>query len=194
MKLIAAVDSKWAIGNNGDLLFRFPEDMRRFKDITMESKIVIMGRKTFESMNCKPLKDRINFVISRDPEFKYRYDSKNNIFVLNKCENIFPAITNALYPGDFSEEEMNKLCIIGGAQIYSFFLPYCSDAYITKIDSISKEADTYFPINLDENPDWTLKRSELGKECINIGYKYTFNHYENNNVKGQFYVDIKIGD
>ena len=65
MKLIAAVDNEWNIGNKGNLLFSLPDDMKFFRTTT-SGKIVVMGRKTLESFpGSKPLKNRINIVLSR---------------------------------------------------------------------------------------------------------------------------------
>ena len=65
MKLIAAVDNEWNIGNKGGLLFSLPDDMKFFRTTT-SGKIVVMGRKTLESFpGSKPLKNRVNIVLSR---------------------------------------------------------------------------------------------------------------------------------
>ena len=65
MKLIVAVDNKWGIGRDNDLLFSIPEDMKFFRTTTL-NKVVIMGRKTLESFpGGNPLKNRVNIVLSR---------------------------------------------------------------------------------------------------------------------------------
>ena len=65
MKLIAAADKEWNIGNKGNLLFSLPEDMKFFRTTT-SGKVVVMGRKTLESFpGSKPLKNRVNIVLSR---------------------------------------------------------------------------------------------------------------------------------
>jgi len=72
MKAIAAVDLNWGIGYRGNLLERIPEDMKFFKQMTI-GKVVIMGRKTFESLPGKePLKDRVNIVLSKNEGFNNR--------------------------------------------------------------------------------------------------------------------------
>ena len=63
---IVAVDNNWGIGYNGDLLEHIPEDLKYFKALTT-GHVVVMGRKTWDSLPQKPLKDRLNIVVSRQP-------------------------------------------------------------------------------------------------------------------------------
>ena len=73
---IVAVDEDWGIGFNGELLEKIPEDMEFFKDLT-SNHIVVMGRKTWDSLPNKPLKDRINIIISNSMfpfQGKYQWD------------------------------------------------------------------------------------------------------------------------
>ena len=67
--MIAAIDPHFGLGQNGSLLFRIPEDLRLFKQLTSDN-VVLMGRKTFDSICCKPLPDRINIVISSKKDFE----------------------------------------------------------------------------------------------------------------------------
>ena len=173
MKLIVAVDKNWAIGNNGDLLYRFPEDMRFFKEITTNAGIVIMGRKTYESLNCIPLKNRINWVLSRDKDFAKTH---SEIKVFDSLDEIMRNIRDP-YSGNFITDP-NNICVIGGREIYNLFLPFVNEAYVTKIMSSKSEVDTYFPINLDEDSKWKLVESTPGKDCERIGTLYSFNRYE----------------
>ena len=69
IKLIAATDLRFGIGKDGSLLFKIPEDLRLFKQLTT-GNIVLMGRKTFESIGCIPLTDRINIVISSAKKYE----------------------------------------------------------------------------------------------------------------------------
>lgn len=73
---VVAVNSNWGIGNNNQLLYHIKEDMRRFKTLT-ENNVVIMGRKTFDSLpNRTPLSNRINVVITTD---KHKQFTKKRI-------------------------------------------------------------------------------------------------------------------
>ena len=72
MNLIVAADKNWSIGNQGQLLVSIPEDKRMFREETL-GKVIIMGRKTLESLPGKqPLYGRINIVLTRNPDYKVR--------------------------------------------------------------------------------------------------------------------------
>ena len=133
---IVAVDNNWGIGFNGDLLERIPEDMKNFVHLTT-GNVVIMGRKTWDSLPKKPLPNRTNIVITSNPnmyndaEFMDLFDAKLYL-IYNKNDNIF---------------------IIGGGKIYEELLPVCDRVYVTKIFKDHDQVDTYFP-NLDESDEW----------------------------------------
>ncbi|ADY54672.1 dihydrofolate reductase [Syntrophobotulus glycolicus DSM 8271] len=140
MKALVAVDLNWGIGYRGNLLKRIPEDMKLFKRLTL-GKVVIMGRATFESLPGKEaLKDRINIVLSKNDDYE-----KANVTVCHSLQELFPEIQK------YSSED---IFIIGGETIYSQLLPFCSQAYITKIQN-KYAADKYFP-NIDQDRSWKL--------------------------------------
>ena len=158
---IAAVDKNWGIGRNGDLLVNIPKDKEFFKYITNNS-IVIMGRKTWDSLPKKPLPNRENYVITKTPE---RY-SENGAKFITLLEAI-QMIENS----DIS----SRIFIIGGGQIYKELLPYCAMAEITKVYKDFK-ADTFFPnLSIDEN--W-IATGEAPVQYYNE-IPYQFFTYEN---------------
>ena len=70
MNIVVSVDKNWAIGNDGNLLYRIHEDLRRFKELTF-GKVVVYGRKTLSTFpNQEPLKNRINIILTKDKDFK----------------------------------------------------------------------------------------------------------------------------
>jgi len=161
MKLIAAVDGNWGIGNDCELLQVIPADMQHFKAQTM-GKVVVMGRTTFESLPGKrPLSDRVNIVLSTT------YDSNpTGVIVCASLLELFQQLAG--YPG-------KAVFVIGGESVYRQLMPYCSEAYITKIRGCYT-ADRYLS-NLDTAQDW---------ECVAEGewqrYKewaYRFTIYKN---------------
>jgi len=163
MKAIAAVDLNWGIGYKGNLLERIPEDMKFFKKTTI-GKVVVMGRKTFESLPGKePLKDRVNIILSTKGEF-----GDGRIKVCRSLDDLFCELKQ------YNEDDV---FVIGGESVYSLLLPYCSEAYITKIEN-SYEADTYFK-NLDKDESWELTYESETKTYN--GIKYKFAKYENRN-------------
>ena len=159
MKLIAAVDNEWNIGNKGGLLFSLPDDMKFFRTTT-SGKIVVMGRKTLESFpNSKPLKNRVNIVLSR---------SKHNI----EGAEFVTGVDELL--GKLKEYDTDDVYVIGGAQIYSLLLPYCDTALITHVDTVASEADSKLPeLNADE---W--KSTEQSDIHENNGIKFRFTTYK----------------
>lgn len=130
IKLIAAVDQNFAIGSSGKLLFRIPEDLKLFKRLTT-GHIVLMGRKTFESLGCKPLPDRVNIVISTTKNF----DDGGVI--------TFESFTTAV---EYSKQKFSDkdLYIIGGGQVYEECLKYADEIILTRYDRLYEDADTYF--------------------------------------------------
>ncbi len=165
MKAIVAVDSNWGIGYKNELLQRIPEDMKFFKQTTL-NKLLVMGRLTFESLpNKRPLKDRTNIVISRNKDFK------------SEGLEIYYSIDELLF--NLKKYKLNDIFIIGGESVYKQFMPYCTQAYITKIYK-SYTADKYFP-NLDEDKSWQLQSKGPIKTYKDI--KFQFTTYKNNSVK-----------
>ncbi len=160
MKAILSADKNWAIGCDGNLLARVPEDMKYFKSMTL-GKVVIMGRKTFESLPKKPLTNRVNVVLTRDKGFEY-----NGVIVVHNLEE-------ALKEAKMHMED--DVFVIGGEEIYRLFLPYCTSVYVTKFFE-EFEADTHFT-NLDESLNWELIDSSEVKE--HNGLKYQFTEYKN---------------
>lgn len=122
------------IGINNQLPWHLPEDLKRFKALTI-SKPIIMGRKTYESLG-RPLPQRPNIIISRNLNF-----TAENCYVVNSLN---AAITKAK---EFNTEE---IMIIGGAEIFKQALPLATHMYLTIIAQ-DIAGDSYFPeFNLNE--------------------------------------------
>lgn len=122
------------IGIGPKLLYNIPQDMERFVENTT-GKIVVMGRKTFESMGSVPLKNRFNIVISKTlyPEYK-RYDELNaELFV---CASITNAIN---FIGGMSSWSNKQMCIIGGAEIYKMFENYIDEWHVTVFENENEQ-------------------------------------------------------
>ena len=157
--MIAIVNTTkdWGIGNGNDLLVHIPEDMKFFRNTT-RGKVIVMGRRTLESFpGGNPLKDRINIVLSRDPDYK-----KEGVIVCHSVEEVLDR--TAVFPAE-------DVFVIGGAQIYRQFLAYCEKALVTRTD-IVLPADTYFP-NLDESANWKCTKTGSEKEHEGISFKFT---------------------
>ena len=114
MQMIAAVDRNWAIGNRGQMLVTIPADQQFFRQETM-GKVVVMGRKTFESLpGRRPLDRRTNIILSRDPEYRV------------KGAQVFGNMDELLK--ELKAYRSEDIFIIGGQTIYEQFLPLCDTA------------------------------------------------------------------
>lgn len=159
--LLAAVDRQWGIGYRNQLLFHISRDMEMFRERTT-SQIVIMGRKTLESLpGGRPLPNRENIVLSRNKD-RQNCGGQGNPF------HVFHSVQEAV---DSVKDDTRDVFVIGGAQIYEQFLPYASTACITKIDA-QRQADCFFP-DLEKNPDWTrISESERQRDQSGIVFQF----------------------
>ncbi len=164
MKAIVAISENWGIGKENSLLFHIPEDLKFFKAMTL-NKIVVMGRKTLESLpGGKPLKERTTVVLSSS---------------LQNCEGVIVAKDTEQLNKILSGFNTDDIMICGGEQIYKLMLPHCDTSYVTKIEK-DAEADKFFP-NLDSLAEWELKETSEEKE--HNGVKFTFNTYKKRKCK-----------
>jgi dihydrofolate reductase len=158
ISIIVAIAENNAIGKNNDLLWHIPEDLKRFKKLTMGHS-VIMGKRTYESLPRRPLQNRINIVVTDDP--------KDNF---DQCAMAF-SIEEALNKSNPSDENF----VIGGASIYRQFLPFSDRLYITRVNK-SFEADVFFPeIDFSE---WKMISSEDFPPAGNNDFSYSNVIYE----------------
>lgn len=156
MKLIVAVDRNWAIGYKNNLLVRIPEDMKQFREKTT-GNVVIMGRKTLESFpNGKPLKDRVNIVITTREDYK-----AGDAIVVHSIEE---AVAEA------TKYNTENVFVIGGGSIYRDMLKFCDTAYVTYIDH-AYAADTFIP-SLDESESWHLAEESEENTYFDLEYYY----------------------
>lgn len=155
LKAIVAVDKNFGIGKDGKLLAYIKEDLKYFKETTIEST-VILGRKTLYTFpNKKPLPLRKNIILSRNKDLKIE-----NALICNSKEEVFEKI-----------KDDKNVFIIGGEEIYKLFFEDLEEIYVTKIDSIF-DADAFF-VNLDNDKNFKIiKESEF--IITESGYKIKF--------------------
>lgn len=123
---VVAHDKNGLIGGNNKLLWHLPDDLKNFKNLTLNSTVV-MGRKTFESMG-KPLPKRLNVILTKDKNFK-----AENCLVYHRVEDVIR---------DFVEDP--RVYVIGGGEIYKQFFPFIQRIYTTLVEG-EYAGDTYFP-------------------------------------------------
>ena len=152
--MIAAIGKNNELGKNGDLIWKFKEDLNFFKEQTM-GKPMVMGYNTFYSLRGgKPLPGRQHIVLtSRDIE------PNPQITIIRSVDELLKYI----------EEYNDEVIIIGGAKFYSTMMEYADKLILTEIDAEDREADVYFPkFNKEE---WNI--IDLGEhEEENIRYKH----------------------
>lgn len=133
--LIAACSNNRVIGSNNTLPWRLPEDLKRFKSLTI-GKNVLMGRKTYESIG-KPLPNRTNIILTRDTSFK-----TNGVLVYNNLEQVLPIFRD--------------IVVIGGGEIYKQCINKADVIELTLIDK-EFEGDAFFP---DIDSSWKESKRE----------------------------------
>lgn len=131
--IIVAVSENGVIGKNNQLIWRLPDDLKRFKALTLGHPM-IMGRKTFESIG-KPLPGRTSIVITRNTDFK-----ADGVLVAHSLEAALKAAR---------EIEDQEVFIIGGGELYKQALPLTDKLYITEVNTVT-DGDTFFEIS---NPE-----------------------------------------
>jgi dihydrofolate reductase len=132
VSIIVAVGKNREIGKKNGLLWRLPEEIKRFKKLTT-GHTVIMGRKTFQSIpeKFRPLPNRTNIVITRDSSFK-----PEGVIVTHSMEE---ALSEA------RKIEKEEIFNMGGGEIYKLGLPHARRLYLTLVHKEFPEADTFFP-------------------------------------------------
>lgn len=164
MKSIVAVDEKWGIGKKNGLLFSLPEDMKYFREMTL-NKVVVMGSNTLKSFpGGKPLKNRVNIVLFPGGE------KREDCTVVQDLKELSEVLKNY---------DTDDVFVIGGAMFYKTMLPYCDTAYVTKVKADGK-AEVFYE-NLDALPEWKCEKE--GEETVTNGYTVRFTVYKNSAPK-----------
>lgn len=160
---IVHADREWGIGKGNGMMFSLPKDMKFFRETTT-GHTVVMGGKTLRSFpNGKPLKNRVNIVLSRGQ-------------VCDEC--VFVRSFEQL-KAELKNRADEEIYVIGGGEIYKELLPYCHKALVTKVDAVGG-AEVFFP-NLDEDEAFVC--TDEGEPIEDNGYTIRFTTYENQRVK-----------
>jgi dihydrofolate reductase len=153
VSILVATDERGAIGRDGGLPWHLPNDLKRFKALTM-GKPIVMGRKTWESIG-RPLPGRFNIVVTRQPG--YAAPGATVVASLDAAMSV---------TGDVGE-----ICVIGGAEVYRLALPRTGLIHLTRIHA-TVPADTYFP-ELDA-AQWQEVAREDHPADAKHAYAYSF--------------------
>ena len=159
-------DKEYGIGKRNGLLFSLKEDMKFFRETTL-NHVVAMGENTLLSFpGSKPLKNRINIVLSQDPTHNYEGVINDHTF-----EDFLSKIKELSLKED--------VFIIGGASIYRQTLPYVDMVYLTKVDAVGG-AEVFF-VNIDADP--AFECVEESKPILDGDIYIKFTKYLNHKKK-----------
>jgi dihydrofolate reductase len=153
--LIWAQSTSGVIGRDGAIPWRLPEDMARFKDLTL-GHTVVMGRRTWESLPLKfrPLPGRRNVVLTRDPQYRAR------------GADVVTAVEDALTVPDS--------WVIGGSEIYHLAMPVATRCEVTEVDiDLRRDDDDALAPMLDES--WVGTSGDW--QDSSSGLRYRFHSY-----------------
>jgi len=134
IEMVVACTKNGVIGNKNSIPWHIPEDLKHFRRLT-EYNIIVMGRKTYESM--PKLKNRVNVIITNQKD--YVCDS-----TVANMENIFEKL-NVLQKLEIQNGREGRIFIIGGGEIYNLFFDYCSKIHLTIVNH-DISGDTFFPL------------------------------------------------
>lgn len=164
ISLLVAASTNNAIGKNNQLLWHLPNDMKFFKNLTWGMPI-IMGRKTFESINKKSLPGRLNIIITKEQNLNHLQNDTDTWVTYSLEEAIAQA----------QQTDCKEAFIIGGGQIYQAIMPIAERIYLTRVHA-NFEADTFFPeINNKEWRQISYKNHEIDDKHA---FAYSFELWE----------------
>lgn len=153
--LVVAAAMNGAIGKNNQLIWKLPNDLKRFKQMTMGHP-VLMGRNTFESIG-KPLPGRRNVVVSSS------MSPQQDVEVYADLNQAIGALN-----------EVSLICVIGGGQIYQQLLPIANTIWLTRVES-NPEADTFFQF---DSAQWQLMSDEAHPADEKHDFPYRFQEWK----------------
>lgn len=157
LTIIAAAGENNELGKDNDLVWRLPDDFKRFKKLTT-GHYIIMGRKTFESFP-EPLPNRTHVVITRQENYK-----KEGIVVVHSLERAV----------ELTEDDPQPF-VIGGGEIYQMAMKMADRIELTRVHG-TFEADTFFP-EIDEK-EWKLISEEFHDKDEKHNYAFTYLTYD----------------
>ncbi len=131
VSLVAALDRNFAIGKGNALPWHLPDDLKRFKALTL-GKTVLMGRRTAESLG-RALPKRRNLVLTRGGRAPF------------EGMQAVASIDDAIDLAESAGGDGGELCVIGGGEVYALALPHATGLHLTHVDTRVEGADAFFP-------------------------------------------------
>lgn len=171
---IAAISSNRCIGKNNELPWHISADLQHFKQMTTTQNdgdiqgIVIMGRKTFESMGSKPLPKRVSFIISTQMDYAEQKGlvGKNNAHVVH---NLDDALTQAASLAHGAHLE--TIWVIGGERVFNDALMYTDRIELTHVDTDITDGEAFYP-ELPERFKVVEESEQMHDEKSDLSFKF----------------------
>ncbi len=164
ISLICAFSENGVIGKNNTMPWRLADDLKNFKQLT-NNHCIVMGRKTYESIG-KLLPNRTNIILTTQKDF-----SVAGAVVLHTKTEVL----------NFAQEmQETELFIIGGAEIYTLFLPQAQCLYLSHIHTHIAKGDTFFPIFEEEmllEGNWVIKNTIYFEKSERNDFDFTFKEW-----------------
>lgn len=157
--LLAALDRHRAIGRDNDLPWRLPDDLKRFKALTLGQPL-LMGRRTAESLG-RALPGRRNLVLTRSGQVPWEG--------METVESVAQALRLA------AADRAPQLWVIGGGEVYALCLPQAARMHLTHVDAVVEGADTFFP-PFDPS-HWQVTAREPHQADERHAYRFEFVDY-----------------
>ena len=164
-KIIACINQKMALGKEGKLLYKIRNDLKNFASMTSFNGVVIMGRRTFESLpNGEPLKGRINIIMTSNREFgiEPKYD---NVYIVHSLKDAVELCDAFFYD--------KEVFVIGGESIYRQFMEAdLVDEMRLTIVNDDEDGDVFFPQYNEE--DWYVYYKSMAQVSSNDNVDKSF--------------------
>ena len=172
---IAAISSNRCIGKNNELPWHISADLQHFKSMTTKEKdsgiqgIVIMGRKTFESMGSKPLPNRVSFIVTTQMDYAEQKGlvGKTNAYVTH---NLDDALTQAASLAHGAH--LDTIWVIGGERVFSDALMYTDRIELTHVDTDITDGDAFYP-ELPARYVVAEESEKMHDEKSDLSFKFT---------------------
>jgi dihydrofolate reductase len=164
LSLVVAMSENHVIGRDGGLPWHLRSDLKNFKAIT-QSKPILMGSNTWDSLPRKPLPGRLNLVLSRDLKF----EAEGGIV----CGSLFEALDIAKEHA--IDDGAEEICVIGGANLFAQVMAKADRLYVTHVHA-TVDGDTHFPAI--DPARWQVVRQEAFAKTADDDYDFTLKVYE----------------
>ncbi|MDQ3617741.1 MAG: dihydrofolate reductase [Pseudomonadota bacterium] len=164
LSLIAAFDRHRAIGRGNELPWRLPDDLKRFKALTL-GKPVLMGRKTAQSLG-RALPGRLNLVLTRSGSMPFEGMLFEGMRALASVEAAMQVAR---------DHGADELCVIGGGEIYALCLPLATRLHLTHVDTRVDAADAFFPAF--DSSSWRVETREAHPADARHAHAFEFVDY-----------------